>query len=249
MKKILLLILFLVYLRPMALLAQTLSVELDAVECVGDVLIPCNRCGKQMTYDDWALHDCSQDDNSDKGEESDDDGLNSHCPFCNRVLMDGETCNCKEWSCVGNRNTENTVERPRQDFDDGSVETSKIYLLWMEKTIGWLNKHAKLKSTGYCSRYVFNALDEGDGKKLPRPEKAKDAGLYLLERGFVEVPNSPKHQTGDIRVWQPYPGQPSQAGHIDMYNGKQWVSDFFEQQDMPGRRYREYPNYKTYRKK
>lgn len=55
-------------------------------------------------------------------------------------------------------------------------------------------------------------------------------------------------QSGDIRVWQPYPGGRSE-GHIHIFNGKNWVSDFVEPQlGGPNTGYRKHPNYKIYRK-
>ena len=81
------------------------------------------------------------------------------------------------------------------------------------------------------------------------PEYAKDYGDFLKKIGLHEVTRdgySP--QKGDIRVWQNYPGG-HRAGHIHMYNGSQWVSDFFEPNNNgPGRDYRKYNNYKIYRK-
>jgi hypothetical protein len=51
---------------------------------------------------------------------------------------------------------------------------------------------------------------------------------------------------GDIRVWQPYVGG-SPSGHIDMYDGSQWISDFRENGDFPGQGYRRDPDYQIFR--
>lgn len=94
MKKILLLILFLVYLQPISLLAQTLSIELDAVECVGEQYVTCPSCKEKMTYDDWLFHDC--------GSEGKIEDI-SFCPLCNKTLGAGETCECHV-ECEGSSN-------------------------------------------------------------------------------------------------------------------------------------------------
>ena len=67
--------------------------------------------------------------------------------------------------------------------------------------------------------------------------------------GFHEVSRTNYvPQKGDIRVWQNYPGG-SVAGHIHLFNGQSWVSDFFEpNNDGPNPKYRKYNNYKIYRR-
>ena len=56
--------------------------------------------------------------------------------------------------------------------------------------------------------------------------------------GVTEIPTTDYTPIkGDIRVFPNYPvGTPH--GHIDMFNGTKWVSDFIEQGDYPGRGYR-----------
>lgn len=253
MKKILLLLVFLLNLLPITLSAQDMYVELDEVVCEADDLIPCPRCQVRMTAAEWCEHDCGNTDLS-------------HCPFCQRILKEGETCDCRVWECVGGSSSGNSSsggngsfsgigsssenQNPSTPNPSGSTY-NKTYAQNL-KAINWLYGKAHSKSTGYCSKYVFNALDIGAGKELyslPRPRYAKDAGPYLLQRGYEEIPNTSNPEMGDVRVWQPYPSQKSQAGHIDIFDGNQWISDFFEPQNTPGPGYRSYPDYKTYRKK
>ena len=55
-------------------------------------------------------------------------------------------------------------------------------------------------------------------------------------------------QKGDIVVMQPVPGAKDQSGHIAVFNGKQWVSDFKQSGIWPGPGYRQAkPPYKIYR--
>jgi hypothetical protein len=89
---------------------------------------------------------------------------------------------------------------------------------------------------------------------------AKDFGPFLIGYGFQEItitwdysevptPQQYTPQIGDTRVWQPYPGQSTQAGHIDWWNGEKWVSDYRQNNKWwPGEGYRiNHPPYKIYR--
>ena len=55
--------------------------------------------------------------------------------------------------------------------------------------------------------------------------KRKDYGPSLLRAGFREVPPGSTLLSGDVAVIQPYPGGNS-SGHMTMYDGTQWISDF-----------------------
>jgi type VI secretion system secreted protein VgrG len=110
--------------------------------------------------------------------------------------------------------------------------------------VNYLNDHAYPQyikdKCSYCARAVGNALEAGGINTAGRPGSAKNYGPFLQDKGFSTV--SPTNYTpikGDIRVFQPYPtGSPH--GHINMYNGNQWISDFRENGFWPG------PGYRTY---
>ena len=88
-----------------------------------------------------------------------------------------------------------------------------------------LNNNAHSRSTGYCARYVRLALEAGG--LFGFTGDAKDYSVQLQQRGFTVVSQSGYiPQKGDIVVFNSAPGHPS--GHIAMYNGSQWVSDFFQ---------------------
>ena len=70
-------------------------------------------------------------------------------------------------------------------------------------------------------------------------ENKKNYGPFLQTKGFKRVtPTSYTPIKGDIRVFESYPGQKSSEGHIDMFNGGQWISDFRENGNWPGPPYR-----------
>lgn len=81
-------------------------------------------------------------------------------------------------------------------------------------------------------------------------ESAKDMGPALQKAGFDPVDKTNyAPQKGDVVVIQPYPGG-NANGHIAMYDGKQWISDFKQKDMWGGPRYRTYqPPSQVYRSK
>lgn len=80
---------------------------------------------------------------------------------------------------------------------------------------------------------------------------AEDFGPALIKVGFMEIDKRYDREIGDIRVF-PHTSAAHPAGHVDMWNGKHWVSDFIEINEYPGKMYLdEYNsgNYKVYRLK
>lgn len=121
----------------------------------------------------------------------------------------------------------------------------------IDKAVATLNKKALDNSSGKCALYVRWALEAGglntDGR--PTTGYAKDYGPFLLKSGFTEVDQTnyaPKK--GDVVVLQNYKGG-NIAGHIAMYNGSQWISDFKQRDIWAGSGYRSAkPQYNIYRK-
>lgn len=80
--------------------------------------------------------------------------------------------------------------------------------------------------SGRCARHVRMALEAGGADMRSRPVYAKDYGRTLVAIGFRAVEIEPSAaQKGDIAVFQDYAGQREPAGHIQMFDGNQWVSD------------------------
>jgi hypothetical protein len=121
----------------------------------------------------------------------------------------------------------------------------------IEAAVRHLDSHALSESTGRCARFVREALDAGKVIINPNPRNAKDYGPYLEAKGFVKLTATEEPQytplKGDVAVIQPYKGG-SPAGHICMYNGTQWVSDFKQRDMWSGPGYRQHkPDYAIYR--
>lgn len=121
----------------------------------------------------------------------------------------------------------------------------------IDNAVNYLNEHAypqySKATCGNCARAVRLAVEAGGVNTDLRPSSfsAKDYGPYLEKWGFRPVNGSPER--GDVRVMQNYPGG-SPHGHMDMYNGERWVSDYMQNGLWPGPGYREHkPIYQIYR--
>ena len=114
----------------------------------------------------------------------------------------------------------------------------------LQKMVEWIDDNANTYSTGQCARYVRLAIEAGGGDTTGHPIYAKDWGTTLQRIGFNPVSAGAKF--GDIVVIQPPPNDI--AGHIEIYDGSRWVSDFFQRDFWPGPSYRKFkPSYQMYR--
>lgn len=120
--------------------------------------------------------------------------------------------------------------------------------MWdVDKAVEYLNKHALKKSSGRCAQFTRLAIEAG-GVRLAHHASAKDYGSSLIKAGFRIVEDlSRQFQKGDVAVIQPIPHHPH--GHMAMFNGKFWVSDFLQLHGMyPGLSYRKlHPSFAIYR--
>ncbi|KAI9023937.1 putative cytoplasmic protein [Hyaloraphidium curvatum] len=112
-----------------------------------------------------------------------------------------------------------------------------------------LKKNAGDRSTGMCAQAVRLALEAaGAAKKVP-VGSAKDYGPRLEEWGFTttEATKDGSLQVGDVAVIQSPDGK-HPHGHIQGYDGTQWISDFKQKQFWPGPAYAAAePDYVIYR--
>ncbi|WP_323870132.1 N-acetylmuramidase family protein [Xenorhabdus szentirmaii] len=133
--------------------------------------------------------------------------------------------------------------------------------------INTLNKRAKPKSQSDCAKFTRIAIESGGVKiEIPPPRpgngaaSAKDYGPSLEDVGFVavyrysgnpaelaDVFSIPGQQAGDVVVIQSKEGSPH--GHMAMFNGTHWVSDFKQSNGpYPGPGYRKLkPSFVMYR--
>ena len=107
----------------------------------------------------------------------------------------------------------------------------------MLNAMRYAKKHAKTESSGYCARYVANALEYA-GIKFQRQPSAymyhtngilKKAGFGLVSTSMSGY--SP--QPGDVCVIGRFNNH--KHGHICIYDGKNWISDFVQRTPSPYR--------------
>ncbi len=113
--------------------------------------------------------------------------------------------------------------------------------------ISHIRLHARSGSISQCAQYTREAIAAG-GVRIDNTPMAKDYGGPLERAGFREVPPGSTLLAGDVVVIQPYPGG-RQYGHMAMFDGSTWYSDFRQNTMYPGPGYRaSHPAYKIYRK-
>jgi hypothetical protein len=116
-----------------------------------------------------------------------------------------------------------------------------------ETAVATLQTNARAKSVKECAAYVRRAIAAG-GIALQPTQHAKDYGPGLVAAGFVRYDTEPEggYQKGDVAVMQGFPG--SASGHMQMYDGSVWISDFRQNGFWAGPGYRtNKPGFKIYR--
>lgn len=123
-----------------------------------------------------------------------------------------------------------------------------VYSQWNKKVaVRHLRNHAGNASQSRCAKYVRQAIEAGV-IRIDRTHNAKDYGTSLIRAGFHEVPSGATLYAGDVDVIQPHPGG-NQSGHMTMYDGRRWYSDFAQRDMYPGPGDRAHrPPCKIYRK-
>ena len=81
------------------------------------------------------------------------------------------------------------------------------------------------RSSGYCARYVRKALQSAGYEFTPNPSAYQYATRgTLANAGFTKISNNTEHQVGDVIVYDRSSRRPH--GHIQIFDGTDWVSDF-----------------------
>ena len=92
-----------------------------------------------------------------------------------------------------------------------------------EDAAKYATEHVENRSIGMCALYVRKAINAG-GIPLFRCGSAWHYKYVLPIINFEQVGKQTEIKVGDIVVFQPIGGR--KYGHIAMWNGAQWVSDF-----------------------
>jgi RHS repeat-associated protein len=101
-----------------------------------------------------------------------------------------------------------------------------------DKVVNYMDEHAKSSSTGKCAAACRKGLEAGGLDTAGHPADAKDYGPFLTKHGAEAVSgDNYKPQKGDVAVFQGNDSHPH--GHVEIYDGKQWVSDFKQKNFSP----------------
>lgn len=110
-----------------------------------------------------------------------------------------------------------------------------IHYYDVDKATTYLTDHAQSQSKHECARYVRLAIQAGGCLTYIHPASAKEYDAFLPKLGFTEISTADYTPlAGDIIVIKlPQNAKGHEHGHIAMYNGQKWISDF-KQRDMYG---------------
>ncbi len=112
----------------------------------------------------------------------------------------------------------------------------------------WMDAHALTRSSQHCAMYCRLGLEAAglSTQDRPRSGDAGDYGPFLLRHGAqVVAADSYTPQLGDTVVFDKTAQHP--YGHIEMYDGQRWVSDFMQHSFSPYRDYASTPPFTIYR--
>jgi hypothetical protein len=110
-----------------------------------------------------------------------------------------------------------------------------------------IHENADTKGFGYgrCAEYTRKAIEAG-GITLHKTLNAQNYGEKLIKAGFKEVASGKDLLAGDVVIIEGFPG--NKYGHMAMFDGQLWYSDFKQNGLYPGPGYRKHkPKYKIYR--
>ncbi|MGP4714088.1 MULTISPECIES: CHAP domain-containing protein [unclassified Psychrobacter] len=94
------------------------------------------------------------------------------------------------------------------------------------------SRAALSRSTGYCARYVRKALQAAGYEFTPNPSAYQYASRgTLTQAGFTKISNDMAPQVGDVVVFNRTSRRPH--GHIQIFDGNDWVSDFRQKSISP----------------
>lgn len=112
----------------------------------------------------------------------------------------------------------------------------------------WMDAHALSRSSHHCAMYCRLGMEAAGLSTQDRPGSgdAGDYGPYLLRHGAQVIPpDGYAPQVGDTVVFDKTSQHP--YGHIELYDGQKWVSDFMQHSFSPYRDAASTPPFTIYR--
>jgi hypothetical protein len=113
-----------------------------------------------------------------------------------------------------------------------------------DKAVDYISNHAGRKSKCSCAGYVVLGLWHGGCPAGLIPAYAYEKTLPQMGFQEVTIENYRPHR-GDISVLPPAGNSP--FGHIAVFNGRKWVSDFTQKSLYPSPAYRNNGSYRIFR--
>ncbi|MBS9779804.1 MAG: CHAP domain-containing protein [Moraxellaceae bacterium] len=108
------------------------------------------------------------------------------------------------------------------------------------------SRRAHSRSRGLCAKYVRRALQSAGYKFKPNPSAYQYATRGTLRKaGFTRISNRSKPRVGDVVVVSRSRRHPH--GHISIYDGRNWVSDFRQRKANPYKRHYSYTTWRDTR--
>jgi len=111
------------------------------------------------------------------------------------------------------------------------------------QAVEYITSHSEKKSKGKCANYVRRALIAG-GIPAYLKTSACNYSKILPLYGFKEIGRPETYRKGDIVTFPSVDNHPH--GHIAMWNGEQWVSDFKQKSIIVNNAYKK-ADYKIWR--
>jgi hypothetical protein len=136
---------------------------------------------------------------------------------------------------------------PRVRDAEGNLENSGP-VLDKSQLANWMDAHALTRSSHHCAMYCRLGMEAAGLSTQDRPPSgdAADYGPFLLRHGAqVLAADSYTPQVGDTVVFDKTAQHPN--GHIEMYDGQRWVSDFMQHSFSPYRDAASTPPFTIYR--
>lgn len=108
--------------------------------------------------------------------------------------------------------------------------------------------HYTREFCGHCARAIRMALEAGGLDTTGRPAYAGDYDSFLPTIGFIQVEYGPDYvpQPGDIVVHEST-SENRPEGHIAMYDGANWISDYYQRDMFGGQAYRDNNDFTIWR--
>lgn len=179
---------------------------------------------------------------SDDSKDSDPYGSDDIFPDSGSSSSYGSTDTGENNNSGGNGNSNNSNGNEDQTINRG-INNGRSFNI--NAAITYLLQNARSTSQRICAKRVREALEAGGLLTTGRPDWACQYATFLPTIGFSKIPydNQYAPQKGDIAVMeqiinQPDPKDNHPYGHIAMYTGSIWVSDFIQSDMWGGPSYR-----------